>query len=576
MATMCPVLSEARLDRLQSRAEAKFYRACRDQLAERYLVLHSVPWIDQPSGQPPRDGETDFTIFDPQAGLLVVEVKGGGVTCDPQAAKWTSVDATGRSHQINDPFLQAMREKKAALQQIRRHPLWPSLSIQRFAAGHSVFFPDVEKLEPLVMSHAPLEIMGGGRDMTRMQEWVSGLFAYWTGQLSGSQPLGPKGMRLVEEIFCTAREVRPLVSAQLAEEEVVRITLTERQSYVLRTLSRKKRAAICGGAGTGKTLLAVQKASELADAGFETLLLCYNRPLADHLSAVLGQHARLACMTFHQLCLWRIEEAFRRSSRLLEDEARLDYPGADRFDVQWPHALCLSVDVLPERFDAIVVDEGQDFREEFWLPVEMLLRDTTQSMFYIFYDQNQAIYRRVSTFPVRDDPYILSANCRNTLHIHHAAYRFFRGDPTDPPSIEGVPLDSVAAPSAQPQANRIHAMVTRLIAQEGVAPHDIVVLVVGQPKGFYYGLLEPTVLPHGACFAREIPNLPRRVLMDTVSRFKGLESPIVILWGIDEVDPRRDRELLYVGLSRAKSRLYLVGTESSCERVLSAENLTLR
>jgi superfamily I DNA and RNA helicase len=54
------------------------------------------------------------------------------------------------------------------------------------------------------------------------------------------------------------------------------------------------------------------------------------------------------------------------------------------------------------------------------------------------------------------------------------------------------------------------------------------------------------------------------VLIDTIQRFKGLESQIVILWGLDTIDLSRREELLYVGMSRAKSLLVVVGTTNTC------------
>lgn len=56
-------------------------------------------------------------------------------------------------------------------------------------------------------------------------------------------------------------------------------------------------------------------------------------------------------------------------------------------------------------------------------------------------------------------------------------------------------------------------------------------------------------------------------MMDPVRRFKGLEAPIVILWGIDGIDWERCDELLYVGMSRAKSLLVVVGTNASYAKV---------
>ena len=57
------------------------------------------------------------------------------------------------------------------------------------------------------------------------------------------------------------------------------------------------------------------------------------------------------------------------------------------------------------------------------------------------------------------------------------------------------------------------------------------------------------------------------VLIDTVKRYKGLESEIVFLWGIDGIDLDPVEDLLYVGISRAKSIIYLVGSNKSCAKI---------
>ena len=100
MARMIPTLSEPQLDALDSRAEAQVYRACRDQLPDRVLVLHRAEWIMRQPGEGATDGETDFLLCDPDRGLLTLEVKGGGVGFDPGAGIWTSIDSGGREHAI--------------------------------------------------------------------------------------------------------------------------------------------------------------------------------------------------------------------------------------------------------------------------------------------------------------------------------------------------------------------------------------------------------------------------------------------------------------------------------------------
>ena len=48
------------------------------------------------AGQPV--GEIDFLVIHPERDLLVIEVKGGGVECDPDENRWTSRGRDGTFH----------------------------------------------------------------------------------------------------------------------------------------------------------------------------------------------------------------------------------------------------------------------------------------------------------------------------------------------------------------------------------------------------------------------------------------------------------------------------------------------
>jgi superfamily I DNA and RNA helicase len=85
-------------------------------------------------------------------------------------------------------------------------------------------------------------------------------------------------------------------------------------------------------------------------------------------------------------------------------------PGMSRFDVHFPHALAMATVIINDRFDAIVVDEAQDFGQEYWFQVELLLRDSDDSTLFLFYDHNQDLYSRVSTFPIDGEPFLLTRN----------------------------------------------------------------------------------------------------------------------------------------------------------------------
>jgi len=352
------------------------------------------------------------------------------------------------------------------------------------------------------------------------------------------------------------------------EQEARRIVLTKEQMGVLDFVRSHRRVAVCGGAGTGKTLLALEKARRLANDGFQTLLTCYNRQLADHLARLCVDTANLDVMSFHQLCHRQVERANRESSRDLLTEAKVTYPGENLYDVHFPNALAYSLEILPTRYEAIICDEGQDFREEFWVPLELLLADYDRSPLYVFYDDNQNIYACAPTFPIRGEPLSLTRNCRNTAPIHAAAYTRYQGMPVSPPDNEGDEVQFDRAPTRATQAGKIQMRIVNLIARQGVSPGDIAVLIVDAlSKADYYATLRRLPLPNPATWREEGIRNDRAVLMDTVSRFKGLEAPIVFLWGIDGISWERRDELLYVGMSRAKSLLVVVGTSVSCATV---------
>jgi superfamily I DNA/RNA helicase len=337
---------------------------------------------------------------------------------------------------------------------------------------------------------------------------------------------------------------------------------------VLDLLSRHRRVVISGGAGTGKTLIAREKAERLAGEGMRTLLVCYNRPLADHVREQVAGIDLLDVASFHQLCDRWVRRAHAMLGRDLLAETRRDCPGADHFDVILPMALALAVDAFGPRYDAIVVDEAQDFALEFWMPIEMLLTGGEDAPLYIFIDENQDVYRRATELPVKTPPATLDRNCRNTGHIHAAAYRYYRGDAVEAPEIEGTRVEILIAGDLAKQARVIAATVTRLVMEEGVAPHDIAVLLCAAgTKAEAEAALAANAIPRSASWGRLESYGQRVITVDTVARFKGLERAVVILW-IDGCDPAQQRETFYVGLSRAKSVLYLCGTQDACRKAM--------
>lgn len=71
--------------------------------------------------------ESDFVIFAPGWGYLVLEVKGGRVYRDESG--WHSRDRAGKVHRIKSPGQQAQSNAHGLAQYLREHPLYRQVQI---------------------------------------------------------------------------------------------------------------------------------------------------------------------------------------------------------------------------------------------------------------------------------------------------------------------------------------------------------------------------------------------------------------------------------------------------------------
>src|SRR5690606_20781703 len=68
----------------------------------------------------------------------------------------------------------------------------------------------------------------------------------------------------------------------------------------------------------------------------------------------------------------------------------------------------------------IVVDEAQDFAEDWWQPLVKALRDEETGGLYVYSDENQRIFARFGRPPFELVPLVLDHNLRNTTQIAEA------------------------------------------------------------------------------------------------------------------------------------------------------------
>lgn len=180
--------------------------------------------------------------------------------------------------------------------------------------------------------------------------------------------------------------------------------LTDDQYRTLRMIRVNKRVRISGCAGSGKTLVAAEKAIRLSNVGIDTLLLCHNPYLADKLERLV---AGSGVEVF----------SFGNWINSLNGKPPIDY-GKEWTNIYEPtdselESAFEKIYHGQKTYGAIIVDEGQDFREKWWTILELLLENSTNSFFYIFHDDNQALLPFRGKYPIESPVIDLSRNCRN-------------------------------------------------------------------------------------------------------------------------------------------------------------------
>ena len=542
-------------------------------------LLHGVRWLLRDHGYV-REGEADVVIGDPERGILVIEVKSGEVRRGSDGAWWAG------KRLPRSPFEQAADSRRSLIRKLAELPQWTAGL--RPIAGQAVAFPDVEldsmrgrlglmgpDVEPALIADQSMFLDDdGGRG--ELRSFIDGAFALWSGH-AGEQAPGRATIDLLVATMTEPLQLRSMLRNEIVGGEVEVVKFTAGQYHLLHTLRGVRRAAIVGGAGTGKTMLAAERARRLARDGFRTLLICFNAPLARMLAEVTSDVAEatglLDVTTFHQLC----QDLGREAGVLRE---RPD-PVPPSWWAALPDALMQAVERLGPRYHAIVVDEGQDFEPDWLLALEALSFGGREDVLYVFHDPAQAIYREDAVSQLGLQEYAIGLNCRNAQPIHRLIERFAQGGlESDALRDDGRAPDLIEADDAAATLEALRTTLHRLRVEEDVPPWHIAVLTgakleesaVWRQRRFGNEALENPAVDdaghHLGAAALDAPELPSdAILCDTIRRFKGLERPVVVLVELGGVEPAKLDQLLYVGASRARQHLVVIAPAAVLERL---------
>lgn len=557
MAVLWPrKLPRSVLDDPRRRAEVRVYNRLAEVLNDTFHVFYSSPWLGTDRLGNEKDGECDFLVAHPDHGILAIEVKGGKeISFDPKDSQWRSTDHGNFVHKIKDPVAQARGAKHEILSRLNRSARWPKRFIH---AAHGVIFPSAGSPRDDLGADRPAWVFCCSLQFEqRLGEWIADRLKAGH-RPNNCQPLGRDGIAALERILAHPFTLSFRIGAALAEADTEFRVLEPSQYHVLDIIRDIPRALIRGGAGTGKTVVAIEEALRSAAAGRRTLLTCHSRPLATNLERKLKDVENLTVAGFHALC--------GRISRQAGIPIPSDTCEQDLYDSALPNALYCAMEIQPAlKWDTIIVDEGQDFRAEWWVAIDACL--TSSGSLRVFLDSNQKVYdsagngvHDLSVVPVR-----LSRNLRNTKNIHQAASTHYSGPEIIADGPDGLEVSWLSADSPDSKIAAAYRELRRLVHNEEVAPGDIAVLVNGPlARTSFLEKSSGTNIP----FTDAESMVLEDVVVDTVRRFKGLERSAVIL--IVSGEEMEQRELAYVALSRARAYLCIVCSEDD-ERWLSGK-----
>jgi hypothetical protein len=530
-------------------SERHVYDCIKNDLSDEWTAVHSLgltihdrkPWT-----------EVDFVLIGP-TGVYCIEVK-GGTKIERIDRVWRYTDKAGRTiKKTESPFQQA----GSAAAALRSYLVGKNSTLDDIVVGYGVATPLVDfsidgpDIERQIVFDSTSVSAGFDSYVDRIGEyWLNELHRRTGRKKSGLTPIQRAlVLRLIQPDFSLTQSL----SSNINRVNTELIRLTKEQREVLRGLKANERAVIRGGAGTGKTLLALNYAVSEARQGKKVFFSCFSRRLGNCLAGedIAQGIPTLTITNLHQFMKKCIDDTNRTS---LLPKASHD----DLFQVFFPEQ-CIEALLelgLTSSFDLIVIDEGQDLLVDGYLDVieQLLNGGFGKGHWRFFMDANQAVFGSVQPRGMnrlkKGNParFNLTANCRNTreISIHTSLLSRVYSGALSNLETDGLDVEELWWSTPEEQRREVSRFVGRAI-QKGAAPHEITVLSKSrlENSGLSAGLVG---LPHRISEDGEL----NCVGFSSISGFKGLENDIVVVIDVDDLDSKRARRDLYVATSRAR------------------------
>ena len=548
------------------------------KLPDDYYVFHSVTIAGINSTNHFYEREMDFVIANPKKGVMAIEVKAGN-NITYRNGTWYYSNGDRMHHE--GPYNQAATAKRKLIDRIKDHRNELVKDIAKHCKFmHAVCFVDMSSDDFGRMSGLPTEadirITICTNDLANPTKKIAEIFsAYVPGMQDSENKMSDEEFQLLlDEVLCPHFRMIPSTQAktELIEERMNQ--LLREQYLILDFLDEQQTAVINGAAGTGKTMLAVEKARQHSRDKEKVLFLCYNKLLCEKLiKDNKNCESKARRKDFENVDFMTIS---RLANKVTQDYR--DYAGL----YDW---LIECIDRKKELgYKHIIVDEGQDFglvdekvnndSESSTSEENVSIIDALQEAaleqggtFYLFYDKYQMIqggsnvtYNLPSCIENSDCRLTLHKNCRNTKEIARTSVTPLKDKKNK--IVKTSVADSWEAP-VKPvlhfAQNNVESILDSILVKlEEYGAKEVMILT---PESFeksgIFSSLKFSADSNDSYAYYDHEGKEYRVT--TCIRFKGLETDAIVMVGLDKESfiGKKGMEF-YVGASRAKHYLDII------------------
>jgi len=535
-----------------------------------WVAIHSLDLAPWNRG---RRTEIDFVVIIPDIGILCIEVKSHEyITFDGQ--RWHPPEIK------RSPFKQAADGRFTFYRRLRElAPRFGGVPVVQCCIFPRAAFD----LKPN-LSVAPWELMDARafRALSSSEAFCADLKTRLNHSIGAdatlhrmSAVLSPNDVTSMVEACVPVQKRRPDIRQEvIRREEQAASTLREQQRPVLRLSELNDRLIVSGGAGTGKTLIAMEVARRAAERGRRVALLCFNQLVGNWMRQQIAKTGPIP----PNLVIGRAIRVMAEMTEVAIPEA----PTPMFWEVDLPQQL---EDRLTDPdleattvFDYLVLDEAQDVlaRPRLWHCLAQFLRGGVDGgafallgdFDYQVLKDREPMQMALSAIDVSARPvhWHLSENCRNYRIVGETALRL-GGLPTSVYSgylrVGGGlhNYDIAFYESGEEQLTQLGQWL-RDIRALGYKASEITLLsfrgdefsAAASLKNAGYKLRPAWQSGEGTAYA-------------SVHAFKGLENKIIILTDVVLTDQEFQRDVFYTGMTRATESIRVL-CEKKSEAVL--------